>query len=261
MRTLLLAMGFVAFAATPAIAQVTTGSVSTGTATSSPTTTGTAPRAITTDSSARAVRDQDSTTTTGTTTTGTTTTGTTTTGTTTTGAVTTGAPTTATTGGTTAGVSNVVTNPNAFANATNPFGPNGSFTNDSGNSALGTSPGQTSSGTAAGNSSNGFATDSSTLGVSPLGVATVVPDNVSVIGGGTTGGGFVSVVPPAPQQSQSVTIAPPTRTPLFDQAAREGREKEARRRARGDEPRVYGIAPNTERDLTWQMPDDRIIRY
>jgi hypothetical protein len=37
--------------------------------------------------------------------------------------------------------------------------------------------------------------------------------------------------------------------------------KEQRRRARGDEPRVYGIAPRTERDLTKQMPDDPIIRY
>jgi hypothetical protein len=93
------------------------------------------------------------------------------------------------------------------------------------------------------------------------GVATVVPEgNVSVIGG-TTGSGMVAVPLAQAQPSQQVTISGSTQTPLFDQAAREGRAKEARRRARGEEPRVYGIAPNTERDLTWQMPDDRIIRY
>jgi len=60
------------------------------------------------------------------------------------------------------------------------------------------------------------------------------------------------------QQSPSFSII---NTPTFDQAAREGRAKENARRARGQEPRVYGIAPRTENDLTWQMPDDRIIRY
>jgi hypothetical protein len=62
----------------------------------------------------------------------------------------------------------------------------------------------------------------------------------------------------AAQSTPSYTIL---NTPTFDQAAREGRAKEARRRARGEEPRVYGIAPRTDNDLTWQMPDDRIIRY
>jgi hypothetical protein len=90
-------------------------------------------------------------------------------------------------------------------------------------------------------------------------VGTPVPEGtVSVIGSGTTGAQVVGV---PSTQSQQVIVAPATPTPLFDQAAREGRAKEAARRARGEEPRVYGIAPNTERDLTWQMPDDRIIRY
>jgi hypothetical protein len=235
MRTLILAMGLAAMATTPAIAQVARGSATTGTSATTSgvltSNTGIDGRALTApsgESSSSATTNSS------------------------------GTAATSTTAGGSGSITNVQTNP-AAANPTNSFGPNGSFANDSGNSALGLSPGQTSSGTAAGNSSAGFATDSSTLGVAPLGVATVVPDGVSVIGGGTTGGGIVSV--PAATQSQQVTIAPPARTPLFDQVAREGREKEARRRARGDEPRVYGIAPNTERDLTWQMPDDRIIRY
>jgi hypothetical protein len=62
----------------------------------------------------------------------------------------------------------------------------------------------------------------------------------------------------APAQSPTFSII---NTPTFDQAAREGRAKEQQRKARGQEPRVYGIAPRTENDLTWQMPDDRIIRY
>jgi hypothetical protein len=62
-----------------------------------------------------------------------------------------------------------------------------------------------------------------------------------------------------PQQPQSTVTL--TNTPTFNQAAREGRAREARRRAEGNEPRVIGIAPRTERDLTWQMPDDPIIRY
>lgn len=53
----------------------------------------------------------------------------------------------------------------------------------------------------------------------------------------------------------------PTPTPLFELTARQGAAKEAARRARGEEPRVYGIAPRTDRDLTKQMPDDPIIRY
>lgn len=140
------------------------------------------------------------------------------------------------------------------------FAPGGPFSNDSGNTALGTSPGQSSSGTLAGNSGQGIGADSSGLGTNRLpGVATIVPDGTVSTIGGTTGSGMVA--PMQPQQAQQVTIAGQTQTPLFDQAAREGRAKEASRRARGEEPRIYGIAPNTERDLTWQMPDDRIIRY
>ena len=65
-------------------------------------------------------------------------------------------------------------------------------------------------------------------------------------------------VQPPQQPASGVTVL---NTPIFDQAAREGRAKEQRRRASGNEPRVYGIAPRTDRDLTWQMPDDPIIRY
>ena len=246
MRILILAMGLVAIASGPALSQITRGSQNAGTAAA---TTGTAA----------------STSTTGTTTT------TTTLPSTSVGAeavltapassAPAGTSTTATDTGNGFGTNNL-TDPNAAANATPAFGPGGSFSNDSGNRALGTSPGQSSSGTAVGNSSSGLGTNSATLGVGTAGIigstGTVVPDGTVSVIGGSTGSGVVGV--PA-TQSQQVTIAPAAPTPLFDQVAREGREKEARRRARGDEPRVYGIAPNTERDLTWQMPDDRIIRY
>lgn len=60
------------------------------------------------------------------------------------------------------------------------------------------------------------------------------------------------------QQPQSQTRVA---TPIFDEVAREGRAKERQRRAQGNEPRIYGIAPRTDNDLTHQMPDDPIIRY
>jgi hypothetical protein len=97
-----------------------------------------------------------------------------------------------------------------------------------------------------------------TQGTVAPGIVTTVPDNISVIGTGNTTTPFVAPAPAAPQAAPTVTLS---NTPLFDQAAREGRAKEERRRARGEEPRVYGIAPNTDRDLTWQMPDDKVIRY
>jgi hypothetical protein len=87
-------------------------------------------------------------------------------------------------------------------------------------------------------------------------------DNSGLVAPGTVGtsqlGTQQNVFVQPQQQPSGVTVL---NTPIFDQAAREGRAKEARRRARGEEPRVYGIAPRTERDLTWQMPDDPIIRY
>ena len=70
-----------------------------------------------------------------------------------------------------------------------------------------------------------------------------------------------------PSTQQNVIVQQPSpvqaraQTPLFDQAALEGRAKDAKRKAQGKEPRVYGIAPRTDRDLTNQMPDDPIIRY
>ena len=75
---------------------------------------------------------------------------------------------------------------------------------------------------------------------------------------GAAGTGSQQNVFVQPQQPSSVTT---NSTPIFDQAAREGRARDARRRAAGQEPRVIGIAPRTDRDLTWQMPDDPIIRY
>ena len=62
-------------------------------------------------------------------------------------------------------------------------------------------------------------------------------------------------------QSQPAPEARTLSTPLLDQATREAQARETRRRNAKDEPRIIGIAPNTDRDLTNQMPDDRIIRY
>jgi hypothetical protein len=261
MRILIVALGLAAMATTPALAQVARGSVS-------------GPTIGTSSTGANNTTGTTTTTTSGTNTTS----GTSTlaTGTSLPGGVTNpgqAAPASTTASGTSAvaggGVNNASgTNQSTDINAATPgnsFGPGGSFANDSGNTALGTSPGQTSSGTFAGNSSAGIGADSSTLNTFNNGLATstgnptLVPEGaVSVIGGGSSGARVVGVPNAVSPQG---TGAGSTPTPLFDQAAREGRAKEARRRARGEEPRVYGIAPNTERDLTHQMPDDRIIRY
>lgn len=131
--------------------------------------------------------------------------------------------------------------------------------------ALGRSPGQTSSGTAAGNSSRGIDAGSQNLGtVNPattnLGNTALVP---GVTVGGTTGVAGAAGGVNANGERAGIVVAddatPPT--PLFELTARQGAEREARRRARGEEPRVYGIAPRTDRDLTHQMPDDPVIRY
>lgn len=63
----------------------------------------------------------------------------------------------------------------------------------------------------------------------------------------------VAVVPSAPQ--------PSAQTPIYDMATRAATARDASRRARGDTPRIFGIAPRTENDRTDQIPDDRIIRY
>ena len=149
-------------------------------------------------------------------------------------------------------------------NSTPSFGPGGSFSNDSGNSALGTSTGQTSSGTAAGNSSSGLAAGSATLDPSTVGNGPAVTNSDGTVLG-TAGVNVVGERVPALASDTAAAAPSPSftiiNTPTFDQAAREGRAKEQQRKARGQEPRVYGIAPRTENDLTWQMPDDKIIRY
>ena len=50
-------------------------------------------------------------------------------------------------------------------------------------------------------------------------------------------------------------------TPLLDQATRNAEQRDARRRASGNPPRIIGIAPRTNVDRTDEMPDDPIIRY
>jgi len=130
--------------------------------------------------------------------------------------------------------------------------------------ALGRSPGQTSSGTAAGNSSSGIDAGSQNLGtVNPsgtnLGNTELVP---GVAVGGTTGSaGTAGGANANGERIVNGASTATTPTPIFDLTARQGAEREARRRDRGEEPRVYGIAPRTDRDLTRQMPDDPIIRY
>ena len=44
-------------------------------------------------------------------------------------------------------------------------------------------------------------------------------------------------------------------------AARAGMAKALNRRAKGQAPRIIGIAPRTDVDRTDQMPDDPVIRY
>lgn len=182
---------------------------------------------------------------------------------------------------TTSGTSSAATSPAASGSATasQPFTPD--FVNNAAadapfrttpntpdamptGAALGRSPGQTSSGTAAGNSSSGIEAGSQNLGtVNPSGTSL---GNTALVPGVNVGGTTVAGTAPgvnANGERIGIVVAddatPPT--PLFELAARQGAEREARRRARGEEPRVYGIAPRTDRDLTHQMPDDPVIRY
>ena len=142
-------------------------------------------------------------------------------------------------------------------------------------SALGRSPGQTSSGTFAGNSSPGitpfgdtslgtvFAGQEGTTGlpggtsVGGVGVLGFGTTDMATAGGSVTANGERSGSPVFTGQANPNM----TPTPLFNATAAQGAAREARRRARGEEPRIFGIAPRTDRDLTHQMRDDPIIRY
>ncbi len=231
MRTLIIATGIAALAAFPAIAQTGGSRITTANTSTPSSTTGSATTATTTGdanatSSAFAVQTLPP------------------------SSGGTGSPGGA---GGNATPANVTTDTTAASNTRPAFGPGGAFSNDSGNRALGLSPGQTSSGTLAGNSSAGIVNAGAPVDTGVVG--TLVPEgNVSIIGGGTTGFAGSAV-------QQQVAPAAQTQTPLFDQVAREGLAREQRRRARGDEPRIIGIAPRTDADLSWQMPDDKIIRY
>jgi hypothetical protein len=159
--------------------------------------------------------------------------------------------------GTTASTTASSTAPQASTTTSGP----GETTSATGSAA--TSPAASSGATA----SQPFAPDagSQNLGtVNPsgtnLGNTGLVP---GVTVGGTTGFAGTAGGVNANGERDGIVVAddatPPT--PLFDLTARQGAEREARRRARGEEPRVYGIAPRTDRDLTHQMPDDPVIRY
>jgi hypothetical protein len=99
---------------------------------------------------------------------------------------------------------------------------------------------------------------------------TVLPGNTGVAaviapldtsGGYAPGGVSVNVE----RTGATLTSAAPTTTvittPLLDAATRDVEARTLRQRARGEQPRVIGIAPRTDNDRTDQMPDDRIIRY
>ena len=149
--------------------------------------------------------------------------------------------------------------------------------------ALGRSEGQTSAGTAGAISSQGVTgptfggigtevgggvtggTDTNVAGNIPG--AVVVP-GASFAGSGFTGGMDASGVNVNGERVGNgggadfrANATANTPTPLFDQAARRGAARDAARRARGEEPRIIGMAPRTDRDLTHQMPDDPVIRY
>lgn len=166
-------------------------------------------------------------------------------------------------------------------------------------SALGTSAGQTSAGTAGARSAGAGVTGitSPNLGLSGTTVAsaqgTIVNANGSAVNGvdggtltgnfivpgaGFAGGGFTGGMGDPSgvnangervgsggadfRAASNVVVAPaPAPTPIFNQAAARGAARDAARRARGDEPRIIGLAPRTDRDLSHQMPDDPIIRY
>jgi hypothetical protein len=146
---------------------------------------------------------------------------------------------------------------------------------------LGTSPGQTSTGTAAGNSSAGIVDTGAVLsnGFTP---GTLAPG--VIVGGVATSGGVVGNIDygamadagsgvnangervasiggvgsstPVPFEATARTP-----TPTYDLATRAATARDLNRRARGETPRVYGIAPRTNNDRTDQMPDDPVIRY
>ena len=120
-----------------------------------------------------------------------------------------------------------------------PFSPGGAFGNPSG-TATTTAPGTVPGNTVGNNFLPG------TTG------AVVLPDGS--LQPQTTTQQNVVIQQPAQPQARAAT-------PIFDEVAREGRAKERARRARGEEPRIIGIAPRTDVDRTHQMPDDPIIRY
>jgi hypothetical protein len=150
---------------------------------------------------------------------------------------------------------------------------------------LGTSPGQTSTGTAAGNSSAGIVDSGSALASGTvLGTTGTALAPGVVVGGLATTGGVVGNVDYGAMADAGngvnangervasaggfgnvttvgVTDTARAPTPTYDMVTRAATAREINRRAKGDTPRVYGIAPRTNNDRTDQMPDDPVIRY
>lgn len=176
---------------------------------------------------------------------------------------------------------------NTGVNATAGFATNPNSTNAAPvGAALGFSPGQTSAGTAGATSAGlgvtgptaTFGTFESSNGTTIAGSnvfqgnlqGNVVPGATFAATTGFTGGmGDASGLNANGERvgnggadfRAGAAVTAPTPTPLFNQAAQRGAAREAARRARGEEPRIIGLAPRTDRDLTHEMPDDPIIRY
>ena len=184
-------------------------------------------------------------------------------------------PTTTTTNTTTTSVNGTNNALAASVNGNGAFAANGTTTtlNPIVADVNGVAPGQTSSGTAAGNSSLGIVdANAARANGNPLapgvsfgggyagGIAGVDYGAMTDAGSGVNANGE-RVAMGGAGGTIAVTNTSRTPTPTYDMVARAGMAKELNRRARGQTPRIIGIAPRTNVDRTDQMPDDPVIRY
>lgn len=173
------------------------------------------------------------------------------------------------TGGSTCSSSTTTSTANSSTAASTPSGPNGlsgaSVTSpapSAGVSSSSSSTGGSGIGAMGTNSTNEVFNPTAGVAANASGMTsgTVVPGAVISVDAGVNANGERGATDNRGAAAVNGTPGV-TPTPLFELTARQGAAKQAARRARGDEPRVYGIAPRTDRDLTNQMPDDPIIRY
>lgn len=153
---------------------------------------------------------------------------------------------------------------------------------------LGTSPGQSTLGAAAGNSSAGIvdsgavlsalnAANTGTFGTPNAFAPGVVVGGIATspylggadyaamadAGGGVNANGerVASIGGMGSGTGGTLATTARTPTPTYDMVTRAAAARDLNRRAKGQAPRIYGIAPRTNNDRTDQMPDDPIIRY